>query len=593
MYQFYYAVNNTEQPVHYKKKLSDVFLVTAIRPSMWEEHCLECSAPLCYHSCPLFLPRVDGRCKRFDNGLHISDHPDGCCKQSIRVKFRKWSNLLTIIYPRMLDIPSMEHMTSRNQKLGHLFEKILNCSLPINAKWGIIRTLEYIRRRKLRLKTRSVEPPDAFVFHGFSFEVSPFNLIVEIYNKHTPVSKYSILLQPGENLVILDKSRLDSTCATSDYIVKVYPENNIEAELDILWCEFVKGKSIEKAVPASFVKCVVWDLDQTLWNGILIETDNTTDLHLRTGVREIIHALDERGILQSIASKNDYTAAWDVVNRLHLDKYFLYPQIHWNAKSVSMEEIARNLNIGIDSLALIDDSPFERAQVQAEWPQVRVYDPADLPLLLDKPEFHAIVTEESRQRRMMYQAEEKRKSLQQNEGNDLTSFLQKCHLKIEIFTPQTDEELLRCYELVVRTNQLNMSGMKYTHDEFDIVLTRPSHHNFAFSCQDDFGKYGIVGFGQYQQEDKSLVFSEFAMSCRVARKHVESALFSSILKYTNTEQGVFCVQKTHKNTLLRNSLEEIGFVIASEDDAEVTYHFSTNLLHSDVVSAVIRQSGNK
>lgn len=166
--------------------------------------------------------------------------------------------------------------------------------------------------------------------------------------------------------------------------------------MDILWCDFVQGNAIESEKPAEKVKCVVWDLDNTLWNGTLIETDNPEDLKIRPGVLEIIHELDQRGIIQSIASKNDMDVAWPVVEKLGIAEYFLYPQIHWNAKSDSIRQIAKALNIGIDTFAFIDDSNFERMQVQSALPQVRVYDEKELQNILQRPEFKVMVTEESK-----------------------------------------------------------------------------------------------------------------------------------------------------------------------------------------------------
>ncbi len=242
-----------------------------------------------------------------------------------------------------------------------------------------------------------------------------------------------------------------------------------------------------------------------------------------------------------------------------------------------MKQIAASLNIGIDSLALIDDSVFEREQVHSVWPQVRVYDADEISDLITFPEFKVLITEESKKRRNMYKAEEKRSKLKSNNSTDIEAFLRKCNLRIKIFRPETDAEILRCYELVVRTNQLNMTGMKYTLEEFEKVLLRHDHRNFAFSCKDDFGSYGVVGFGQYKINNQQVEFTEFAMSCRIAGKFVESALFNAILEEAQCEKGIFNVQKTKKNVLLRRTLEEIGFSSISEDETLVCYTFDRHL----------------
>lgn len=108
------------------------------------------------------------------------------------------------------------------------------------------------------------------------------------------------------------------------------------------------------------IKCVIWDLDNTLWDGVLLEDNQVS---LRDNVAELIKALDNRGILQSIASKNDYLKAMEKLRELGLREYFLYPQINWNSKAFSIKEIARLINIGTDAIAFIDDQPFELEEV--------------------------------------------------------------------------------------------------------------------------------------------------------------------------------------------------------------------------------------
>ena len=582
MYQFYYADRAKScfrKPC--KQNIRDHFRISAVRPAMWEEHCLECSAPVCFESCVHYKARSDGRCKRFDNGLYTFPEEKACCGQGVHVKFRKWGNMMTVLFPAMLTEADYAALHQKNENLGKVLKAVEGSPLPASLRWQGIRIPEYLRRRGLRKLKGEENRADAFLFHGYSYNEENYRLILEVYDDHTPVFKSAISVKPGENLAVI--SNLSQECSKAGNLVKIYPENDLEAELDILWCDFVRGEPVAAEKSAEKVKCVVWDLDGTLWDGTLIETDDPTTLQLKSGIRETVEELDRRGILQSVASKNDEAAALAVLERLGIAEYFLYPQIHWNPKSGSMEQIAKGLNIGVDTLAFVDDVPFERQQVASVWPQVRTYDAAEAVSLPAKPEFDVPATEESRTRRQMYRAEEKRNQLMQAEQTDIVDFLHRCNLRIEIFEPETQEQKLRCYELVVRTNQLNMSGIKYTPEEFEAVLARENHRNVAFSCQDDFGSYGIVGYGQYRMEEKTMVFTEFAMSCRVAGKFVESALFAHLLKKENCETGSFAVQKTKKNILLRNCLEGIGFAAAEDTPTRVCYEFAAKLLNSDVV----------
>ena len=582
MYQFYYA----DKAESYDRKscqlnIRDYFRITAVRPAMWEEHCLECSAPACFESCVHYKARSDGRCKRFENGLLTFRDEKACCGEGAHVKFRKWGNMMTVLFPAMLTEADYAALHKKNAGLGKMLKALEGSPLPTALRWQGIRIPEYLRRRSLRQLKGVENEAHAFVFHGYSYTEETYRLILEIYDDHTPVYKTAAAIHPGENLEVIQN--LSPECSKAGNLVKIYPEKDLEAELDILWCDFVRGEPVAAEKSADKVKCVVWDLDGTLWDGTLIETEDPDSLVLKPGIRELLEQLDRRGILQSVASKNDAAAAMAVLQHLGIGEYFLYPQIHWNPKSGSMEQIAKSLNIGIDALAFVDDTAFERREVSSVWPAIRTYDAAEAGNLLGLPEFDVPATEESRNRRQMYRAEEKRNTLMAASCTDITEFLRKCNLKLHIFAPSAAEEKLRCYELVVRTNQLNMSGIKYTPEEFEAVLNREGHKNFAFSCADDFGSYGIVGFGQYRAEGKTLIFTEFAMSCRVAGKFVESALFSHLLQRENCESGRFAVQKTKKNILLRNSLEGIGFKAEKDTQERVSYSFSAELFHSDIV----------
>lgn len=583
MYQFYYSDNREYQHAELKQKISDHFNVDRVRPTMWEEHCLECSAPVCFGNCAHYAARRDGRCMRFDNGIRTFENASACCGQGARLKFRKWANMMTIIYPGMLSPEEYSKLTAKNEKLGKRLRSAVNSKLPTGLKWQYIRTIEYLRRRRLRRLAADTPKPDAFVFHGYFYGKESFNLIMEVFDGHTPLFRQAIPISQGENLTIIPGDKLLPCCSTPGYLVKLYPENDIEAELDILWCDFVKGGFVEKEAPAEKVKCLVWDLDNTLWNGILIETEDNESLELKAGVLDTIKKLDERGIIQSIASKNDFAPAMEQLEKLGISEYFLYPEIHWNAKSASIKNIAANLNIGVDAMAFIDDSVFEREQVHSALPEVRTYDALEVEKLTELPEFDVIVTDESRHRREMYRAEEKRNALMASGNDDTVSFLRKCNLRIKVFAPQTEADITRCFELVNRTNQLNMSGRRYTRNEFDALLSKIGQTSIAFSCRDDFGSYGIVGFMQYRKDNCELCFTEFAMSCRVAGKYVESALFTHVLNDTCCEKGTLTVHKTKKNVLLRKTFESIGFAVEQANAETVKYDVTLPLMHSDLV----------
>lgn len=208
------------------------------------------------------------------------------------------------------------------------------------------------------------------------------------------------------------------------------------------------------------VKCLVWDLDHTVWEGILLEDP---EVRLRPGVAEALAELDSRGILHSIASRNDHDLAMAKLKELGLDEYFLYPRINWGTKSESIAGIAKDLNLGVDAFAFIDDQPFEREEVQFTHPQVLCLDATELAELVSRPELSPrFITDDSRLRRRMYQADIARNRAEESFSGAAEEFLATLGMAFTI-APCREEELKRAEELTVRTHQLNTTGYTYSY----------------------------------------------------------------------------------------------------------------------------------
>ncbi|MGI9456413.1 MAG: HAD-IIIC family phosphatase, partial [Aeoliella sp.] len=137
---------------------------------------------------------------------------------------------------------------------------------------------------------------------------------------------------------------------------------------------FVKDSRYDRTSPsvdaqfATKCKCIVWDLDNTMWSGVLIE-DGLESVSMKPGMVELLKHFDERGILHSIASKNNPDEAMQALKHFGIDHYFLCPQISWDPKSAGVREIARQLNIGLDTMLFVDDQIFERKEVATVVPE--------------------------------------------------------------------------------------------------------------------------------------------------------------------------------------------------------------------------------
>ena len=191
-----------------------------------------------------------------------------------------------------------------------------------------------------------------------------------------------------------------------------------------------------------------------------------------------------------------------------------------------MSRIARLLNIGVDSLAFVDDQPFEREEVRAALPQVAVIDARESAGLPDRPECRVPVTEESRARRSLYRQQERRDAVLEAFPGDYTSFLKDCGIQLRL-SPLSEANLERVYELAQRTNQMNFSGNRYPREQLREIMRSPHHETFVMGCSDKFGSYGIVGFAVVDLREPRLL--DLMFSCRIQSKRVEHAFLGYLL----------------------------------------------------------------
>jgi len=273
------------------------------------------------------------------------------------------------------------------------------------------------------------------------------------------------------------------------------------------------------------IKCLVWDLDDTLWNGVLLEDQQVT---LRDGVADVIRTLDDRGILHSIASRNDHDEATARLEYFGLQEFFIHPQINWGSKSNSIQKIAKSINIGIDTIAFIDDQPFERDEVRSVHEDVLCLDATDLTSILDLPEMTPrFITEESRLRRKMLQADIIRKSAEESFEGAQDQFLASLDMHLKIH-PARESDLKRAEELTLRTNQLNTTGRTYSYTELEALRKSRNHHLWVASLEDKYGSHGTIGLVLIEIIEGKWWIRLLLMSCRVMNRGIGGVVINHI-----------------------------------------------------------------
>jgi FkbH-like protein len=275
------------------------------------------------------------------------------------------------------------------------------------------------------------------------------------------------------------------------------------------------------AQSAPKIKCVVWDLDNTIWNGILAENDA---VHLRPDALQLIKEFDRRGILQSIASKNEHDPAMEKLRSFGLDEFFLYPQISWERKSTGIGRLSKSLDVPVDAFGFIDDDPFERDEVLNTFPGIQTFDATDLGVLFAADALVSkVTTEDGRRRRLMYQRDIKRKQAEEEAGADNSDFLSSLGLVLTI-SRASEEDLDRAEELTIRTHQLNTTGRAYSREELNGFINSHTHELLITGLEDKYGPYGRVGLLLLECHPHLWTIQLFLTSCRVISRGIGGVL---------------------------------------------------------------------
>ncbi|MDQ0581094.1 HAD-IIIC family phosphatase [Streptomyces rishiriensis] len=316
------------------------------------------------------------------------------------------------------------------------------------------------------------------------------------------------------------------------------------------------------------VKCVVWDLDGTLWDEIAVESA-TDDLPTpRPATLAAIDALAARGVLSSIASRS----APSVLDRLdavpEVRARFLAPQVSWQDKSEALRRIAKDLGIAVEALVLVDDSPYERAEVEALLPGVRTLAPEDVPALLAAFEGRE-VTAESRERVRRYRTEETRRAEGERFEGSREEFLRWCDMRLTVGAATADE-IPRALELAARTHRLNSSGL--TPDRLRELASSDGHELYTARMTDRFGEYGIIGAALVERAhgtDRVTPVGApatwsvplLALSCRVAGRGAAAAFLFRLMeraREAGAEEFRVTLRPTDANLEMRILLRQAG-----------------------------------
>jgi FkbH-like protein len=332
------------------------------------------------------------------------------------------------------------------------------------------------------------------------------------------------------------------------------------------------------------VKLVIFDLDDTLWRGLIGEhyTDITHHPHPHgwpLGIHECLQYLRSRGILVAICSKNNPELVQDRWERaipltwITLDD-FVSREIGWSPKAEGVQHIMSDVNVTAKSVVFVDDNPVERESIKAQFPGIRVIGANPFHtrrILLNAPETQVrSVTKESSQREAMIRKQIDRESERQTLSRE--DFLLGLDCRIELFRVpgQADPRFGRTFELLNKTNQFNTTGKRWTLDAVHQFLAQGGEI-FSFIVKDKFTSYGLVGVILAKHPE----IVQFVMSCRVIGLEIETSVLQALMQHWHAQKLagpiLGTVIKNESNRPCQDVFLRSGFVVDAQDPTRFVY----------------------
>jgi FkbH-like protein len=354
-----------------------------------------------------------------------------------------------------------------------------------------------------------------------------------------------------------------------------------------------KAARFLSALRGNVKKCVVVDLDNTLWGGI-IGDDGLAGIRLGDGpegeafvaFQEYLKKLVSRGILLAVCSKNEEATAKEPflkhpAMRLGLDDIVVF-RANWRSKVENLREIAATLNIGMDALVFLDDNPAERALVRSLLPYVTVpeqpEDPSDLVGSLAAGHYFEVASfsqEDASRTRLYYENAQREAAL--SVASDLNTFLHDLQMEGDSGPPDSFT-LRRMVQLLARTNQFHPTTTRHGDAELKAFAADPRAWVRWFSLRDRFGDHGLVSVVVLLPRSEALVIDSWAMSCRVFSRGLEDFMLWEMVQAARRlgfPRLIGYYAPTKKNRPVADLYERLGFVFAGEENAGTRWVLDT------------------
>ena len=415
---------------------------------------------------------------------------------------------------------------------------------------------------------------------SFTYQIRKLNYLMQL------------AMESANNIFPVDFSAIQNSLGRNVFHDPViYFSSKMSVAINALPCVAKAVTDVIKSSMGRIKKCIILDLDNTLWGGVIgddgvggIEIGELGRGHAFSNFQRWLKSLKECGIILAVCSKNNEDIAKEPFEQndemiLKLSDISVFVA-NWDDKASNIRLIKDTLNIGMDSIVFLDDNPFERNLVRQLIPEITVpelpEDPAQYVSFLQNENLFdtASYTGAGSDRTKLYQEEFERKK-SENTFDSIDDYLESLDMIGEA-KPFEPSKYARIAQLSQRSNQFNLRTIRYTENEIAKIAESENYFTLFFTLKDKFGDYGLVSAVVLQKADSHRLFIDtWFMSCRVLKRGMEDFIINSVFDVAKTNNYDIIVGEyipTPKNKMVENIYSEKGFVKIADNRYELSVH---------------------
>ncbi len=514
---------------------------------------------------------------------------------SLRLK-----NINPIIEIGNFDNIVQDSVSSSNHNLVFVFYDILNIVDNISSYFesldeDSILELEQKIKSEIELILFNLKATPTVIFNTFSAAsiVSPFVNTTKL-EKFVHGLNYYLHNLTVKNLVIVNIDKIISELGRAQaFDFRFYHTSKAPYTISFFKTYIRAIESTILKVTGKVKKAIIFDCDNTLWKGVVGE-DGIENIQMTANnsygkafhdVQCIAKYLSKNGILVGLCSKNNFSDVDEVINK-HKDMILsnediIIKKINWNDKAANLQEIASELNIGVDSILFVDDSDYEINLVKERLPDLKTFQvPKNSYLykngLLDfiYQNTSLVVSIEDLKKTEQYK-EQLVREIDKNNFDSMDSYLSSLKIKLDIYKDNMSQ-IPRVSQLTQKTNQFNLTTYRYTETEIEEYMSSNTKHVFTTSVSDKFGDSGLtlVCIVFIYKDKAHATIDTLLMSCRIIGRNIEFVFMDQVFQFLKsieikTINSKFI--KTAKNNQVSDFYDKIGFTINNEKDNQKVY----------------------